>query len=275
MKTRDWLFTIVLLLLSEYILFNWTYSFGSDKNLLDHLSFAGTIVSTLLAVIAIFYGFLQSESQNRSSAQIASQISSLKDVVKDIDLSKDKFSGELDRIGEIVTKLDVLDSHIGESNKGIVDLTSKIETLKREEERPIQKSNDVVTIIDVNVITKVIGSTLDTYLLSYCLKLSVGKDYPENDLIFDRFAKPLAELAQADNNGDYEKWRETFSRRSTMAILAMRVFRSLDLLTITGNNDVVTLSKQFVDVLNATKFDAVLSSGDFAKYKNAIETKFP
>ncbi|WP_371324681.1 hypothetical protein VX159_03895 [Dechloromonas sp. ZY10] len=102
-------------MLIEYLVFDWTYRFSADKNITDHISFAGTIVGIILAVVAIFYSFIQAESQNRSSTEIATQIVSLRDVVKDIDLSKLKFSDELNRMSEIAKKLDALDLHVGES----------------------------------------------------------------------------------------------------------------------------------------------------------------
>ena len=59
MLKKDCLFIAMILLLSQYIIFQWTYNFGSDKNLLDHISFAGTIISIILAIVAIIYSFIQ------------------------------------------------------------------------------------------------------------------------------------------------------------------------------------------------------------------------
>lgn len=55
MSKKDVTFIVALLLILEYVIFDWTYRFGADKVLLDHISFAGTIISIILAVVAIIY----------------------------------------------------------------------------------------------------------------------------------------------------------------------------------------------------------------------------
>lgn len=284
MTKKDCFFSIVIIMMIEYFVFDWTSRFGADSNLTDHISFAGTIIGIILAVVAIFYSFVQAESQSRSSTEIAAQIGSLRDVVKEIDLSKVKFSDELDRMSDIAKRLDTLDSHVGQSNNvlssmqsDVMRLMSQLESFKNQESQPVpvgggEGSNSG----DDQIIQKLVTASLDTLLFSYCLKLSLGKQYVENDLLFEHFSMPTADLAKAEAEPEkgMEEWKSTFSRKAASAIQIMRILRSFGLVEISAGEEKVTIAGKFEEALKSFDFDTRLSSKYTEQLRNAIAASF-
>jgi len=122
MKTREWI--LIILLLSIVQAFIWYVSFVNSSNIsaLGYVSFAGTIISIILAVVAIIYNFTESVGQKNKSDLISIQIEKLRDVVSNIDLKSDS----LDIISEISSELstfkDSFDKRICETNERILSL---------------------------------------------------------------------------------------------------------------------------------------------------------
>jgi hypothetical protein len=69
--------TVLLIVVCEYVLIVWTQNYGADENVVSHVGFAGTIISIILAVIAILYSYYQTFAQQRDSASLAEQLRNL------------------------------------------------------------------------------------------------------------------------------------------------------------------------------------------------------
>jgi hypothetical protein len=98
---REWLLLIALLVLTQFLIHALAWRFGGSSNALGYVSFAGTVVSTILAVLAIIYGFLQSAEQSQSTTTIASQITSLQRVVESFQKSGGMLSQQLQQLAEV------------------------------------------------------------------------------------------------------------------------------------------------------------------------------
>jgi hypothetical protein len=72
--------TMLLVMLFEYIVIEWTRAYGSNTDMVSHVGFAGTIVSIVLAVVAIIYSYYQNFAQRRDSALLGQQLESLRTV---------------------------------------------------------------------------------------------------------------------------------------------------------------------------------------------------
>ncbi|WP_157760135.1 hypothetical protein [Delftia acidovorans] len=88
---REWLMLIVILLLIEAGALISSHSFMSNQDVINYISFASTIASLLLAVLAIVYGFYQSESQKRTGDGIDNHLSNLRGTTDEMR----KVSGDL------------------------------------------------------------------------------------------------------------------------------------------------------------------------------------
>lgn len=106
MKTREWLFTIAIVILIQFIIQVGALIFSDDNNVLNYISFAGTIVSIILATIAIVYSFVQTISQQNASSNISNQVDKLISVVEQIDESKNIITTSIDHLRRASEKLD-------------------------------------------------------------------------------------------------------------------------------------------------------------------------
>lgn len=105
MKTREWFYIIFIVILIQFIVQAAAWLYSGNNGALAYISFAGTVVSIILAVLAIMYSFVQSSSQQQSSSTISSQVDKLMDVVDKIDLSKQSLSDTLSHLNSVSRKL--------------------------------------------------------------------------------------------------------------------------------------------------------------------------
>lgn len=131
---REWLLVIALLLMVEYWVITSSYTFAEEQLVLNYISFAGTISSILLAVLAIIYGFYQSNSQQQVSSQILSQVDNLRSVSEKLQESPIKFGQQLDRIDNITNKLDSIDLGVGQSQGQLSEIKGQLSELRRLQE---------------------------------------------------------------------------------------------------------------------------------------------
>lgn len=109
---REWIFLIVILLLIQFVVHWLSLKYGSSVSALGYVSFAGTVVSILLGLIAIIYAFVQSFTQASSVVEIREQVDKLIDAGNDIVKSKDDLHRSAMELSSIT---DELSTKIGES----------------------------------------------------------------------------------------------------------------------------------------------------------------
>lgn len=105
-STREWILIIIILSLTQFLIHWLSMKYGGSASALGYVSFAGTVVSILLGLIAIVYSFVQSISQNSSAVEISEQIKRLITAGEDITKSKEELlksasilSGIIDNLG--------------------------------------------------------------------------------------------------------------------------------------------------------------------------------
>jgi len=74
---REWILFITILLIVEGFIFWVSFQFSGNSSALGYVSFAGTLISIILAVLAIGYTYGESQQQKNSSSTLANQIESL------------------------------------------------------------------------------------------------------------------------------------------------------------------------------------------------------
>jgi hypothetical protein len=85
----------------EYIICQWTFGYASNPDIVSHVGFAGTIVSIILAVIAIIYSFFQTFSQQRDAAKLSTQLANLAVLSNKLDLAGER----IEKGGESLSKI--------------------------------------------------------------------------------------------------------------------------------------------------------------------------
>jgi hypothetical protein len=95
LTSREWLLIIFAIILTELIFLHFIYTNGTNEGMLAYFSFAGTITSIILAVIAIIYGFIQSLSQQSATDRLTQGVRALDRVVAEVQASKTSLAAEL------------------------------------------------------------------------------------------------------------------------------------------------------------------------------------
>lgn len=141
LSNREWIFVIILVILLQFLLHQYASNVMNETQVINYISFSGTIVSIILAILAIIYSFFQSITQQSNSDKIASSVESLTDVASTVNNSVDIMTEQVNSLGSFVHDVQQLPSNI-------VSLVSEaLEKLNKEH------VIDIKTIIDplVNV----------------------------------------------------------------------------------------------------------------------------
>lgn len=125
MKTREWILLIVVVVLSQALLHYLSTEVMTSSEVINYISFSGTIVSIILAVLAIIYSFYQSYSQQMSSSSISYEIKKLSEVSNGLAESTTKIALSVDEIPHAVERINTLpelvDGIIGKYSSDMLD----------------------------------------------------------------------------------------------------------------------------------------------------------
>lgn len=91
----------VILVLGQLLITTWTVHAAGNKSVIDYISFAGTVVGMILAILAIVYSFISNASQKSDADMLRLQLFSLNEAISRADASGDQFSSELGKLEEI------------------------------------------------------------------------------------------------------------------------------------------------------------------------------
>lgn len=127
MKTREWLYIIFIVVLLQFIIQVAAWLYGGNSGALNYISFAGTIVSIILAVLAIVYSFVQSISQQSSSEKISSQVEKLIGVTNNIEVSKEGLSDTIRSLSSMAQKIDESIAHQGQIKVQVDNIAAKFD----------------------------------------------------------------------------------------------------------------------------------------------------
>jgi hypothetical protein len=179
---REWLFFIAVIMMIEYWLISVSYEFVDWQQVVNFISFAAAIASILLAIIAIIHGFIQSDSNSKTTGMLREQAESLKLHTQSLSESSESITDHLSSIATITARLDTLDDNIRKSVEKMSGVEKTVEGIhasnkelmnsvreKRAEAEPtIKPSGDS---IDHNDLIDVIftGSSFELDALGYAL----------------------------------------------------------------------------------------------------------
>ena len=154
----------------QYIITGWVSGYGGNHEVVSYVSFAGTIVSIILAVLAIIYSFVQSLGQQRDSATISAQINLLRHVVEEARTSGTDLAEQLERLTQIQTQLDASLSLHQESKAEVKAISSEITAIrgaleKRSSPHRVEgRENDGPRSLATRLVTAANDSQLAAYM---------------------------------------------------------------------------------------------------------------
>ncbi len=132
MKTREWIMVIFIVILIQFIVQGSAWIYGTNNSALGYISFAGTIVSIILAVLAIVYSYVQSITQQNSSNTISKQVDKLINVADRVDESKNELSVSLGKLYDVSENIDKTLSEQEKIHSTVKTIDSKVETLGKD-----------------------------------------------------------------------------------------------------------------------------------------------
>lgn len=112
LSNREWIFVIILVILSQFLLHQYASNVMNETQVINYISFSGTIVSIILAILAIVYSFFQSITQQSNSDKIASNLESLTGVASSVNTSVDIMTTQVETLNTVVDDVRKLPSDI-------------------------------------------------------------------------------------------------------------------------------------------------------------------
>lgn len=125
-STREWCFIIFIVIIIQFLVQWMSYQFSGSSNALGYISFAGTLVSIILGLVAIIYSFVQSISQTSTVVEIREQVEKLISAGVDIAKSKDELHASAMELSEVADNLATKVSENTSATKEVVGSVSKL-----------------------------------------------------------------------------------------------------------------------------------------------------
>ncbi|MBL0675243.1 hypothetical protein ACK327_01510 [Aeromonas dhakensis] len=126
LSTREWILIILLLMIAQALIHFWSTETMSSSQIVNYISFAGTIVSIILAVLAIVYSFYQSFSQQNNVDSISREVDNLKETAKKVSESAHEISSATSYLPKIMDDVVLLPRKINEAVEQVISDRTKI-----------------------------------------------------------------------------------------------------------------------------------------------------
>lgn len=217
-EKKDILYWLLIMCLTAISIF--TFQYSGDKNVINHWGFAGTIVSIILAVVAIGFTLYQSLSSEFSSSKITESAEIISKVSEELN------SSDLAKAGEIINRaaLDMSKYHSELEEKIISRVIGEIGDLKNFHEDKFEGINKTVNnlfsskqsssaisdniVISIDVFIDQLLNVFNVESRIYCyvvLALAHNNISPtDEDFEGTKFVRMLATMKPGEKDNDNE-----------------------------------------------------------------------
>ncbi|MGU5652242.1 hypothetical protein [Aeromonas allosaccharophila] len=129
LSNREWVFVVIITIISQFLLHQFSSNMMNETQVINYISFSGTIVSLILAILAIVYSFIQTGTQQSSADRIAVNISTLNEISGSVGSSAQKVEAQVEQLNNVVSNIGKLPNEIvlmisdaiGDANKKHVE----------------------------------------------------------------------------------------------------------------------------------------------------------
>lgn len=126
---REWWLALILVSVIQGVIWYISFVNAGNQSALGYVSFAGTLISIILAVLAIGYTYGESIGQKNQGDSISSQIGLLSDVVKNIKYESESLT-QISQISEELSKFSTkFDHEINNTKNQVHNVSKSIELL--------------------------------------------------------------------------------------------------------------------------------------------------
>ncbi|MFW1765903.1 hypothetical protein ACG9X2_10630 [Acinetobacter bereziniae] len=232
-STREWILSIIILLIVEAFVFWVAFQFAGNSSALGYVSFAGTIISIILAVLAIGYTYGESQQQKNSSETLSTQISSLVKIKDKLEKQADA----LEDIKELKNKMTEFSSNVydrfKETNENFHEFKRNLINLNPQPSRIDEINNQ----FDKNqIFLKKLKDFNSTYTT---IVFSVLAIYLDQAKAFDNYDE-FSDFLEKFNYGNSETDAEDFLTKSELfsgCVMTSNILILMGLI-VRGNNEV-------------------------------------
>lgn len=127
---REWIHLIITISIIEGFIFWVSFQFSGNSSALGYVSFAGTLISIILAVLAIGYTYGESHQQKNSSTTLANQIESLVEIKDKLEIQADAMMDIQSVKNHIIDISEKLDNSFKETNGNITSVKDLYASIK-------------------------------------------------------------------------------------------------------------------------------------------------
>lgn len=211
---------IAIFLMAEAWILNLSYAFVDEQSVINYVSFASTITSLILAILAIIYGFYQSENGKKTNSALENNIDSLQATQRKFDEFINSVDVQLTSINESADTLKVVGSTFSRSVDKIEEIRKEVFDINKNH----QKNHDDITSLFRDTLKNFTPTNNDSNskffndqvlssifqkssfmldLISVLLVEAYDAKYEGDalNLVFDNFATPVHEVIQAGSDG--------------------------------------------------------------------------
>lgn len=263
-KNREWLMTGIILILFQFIIQSAAWLYGDSKSALNYISFAGTIVSIILAVLAIIYSYIQNISQQNSATTISSQVDKLISVADTINSSKKELSKSLSHLKKVSVKLDYSLSSQYQIKSSIEDLNRKLRFNSEETSDTIEKYassiQDNDEIWEKPYTSGSNGTVLNSLFIYYGEKYTLTFDELKEQLLPAFFEGTIKDFSR--ENSESLNFLNTYKQVITQV---GQILHAFGLITIEESHDYYSIhqkfresSEKFIDFIKTEQPDKVI-----------------
>ena len=240
--SRDWISALIIISIIQA--FIWYVSFVNAKNgsALTYISFAGTLISIILAVLAIGYTYGESLGQKNKSDTISNQINTLNEVIRNVQAQ----TSSLDKISEINSELlhlsEVFTDGISNTHKKVDEVKSSFDKFLQESRQYSSNKEEIPNTIDKATLAKLLLSAR-----SPLLEIAILSIYAIRN---ERGKHPFSITMSTEIPGLLKEHDESIKRLILGTAFGVSdIFRGAGLLEI--NEKATTFSKEFeYEILN-------------------------
>lgn len=292
---REWLMIIAIFLMAEAWILNISYSFNGEQSVINYVSFASTITSLILAVLAIVYGFYQNETGKKSNAALEAHIDAMKKTQGELDIFVSSVEEQLKSVSGSAEKLEVIGRDLSYSVNKIDDLRGSVEHIKEGQRQNNQNLQDLFNKLTNNskifedkkldadsnlkgiegVIAKVFTRSSFTLDLIGVLLVSAsesGFKGKMSSLVIRHFANPIANIPVDIENSEFP---DIFIAKREISTLAQYGIDMIYMARAFGvayedDNENILFKKEYIEIIK----NSMTNSPVIKEFSKAILESF-
>lgn len=189
---------IIITIISQFIIHQFSSNMMNETQVINYISFSGTIVSLILAILAIMYSFIQTGTQQSNADRIALNITSLNGTTELFSSSASEVVTQIEELNNVVMDIrklpdsivTMISEAIGNVNKKHVnDMDEIIRSALEESSHKQKQADSQIAKIETNNhdgVDSAIFSMLFT-TIAMCILIKKINIYDLPELIGEKF----------------------------------------------------------------------------------------